>query len=387
MFAGLPAARELVRFTRERPWSDVDAWLNRCVEKHQRKESHLPKWKSASCSKIGKFIWRVLTGKEDQSDSSNRETSDQFDHYETEEEEPDTYVDKAKRLLRRLCDLQLITGLGIVISGLSSLHTITYYHEQQVINYWYLTLDSFWAARMDFMNYDSDEYRPSLVLRYFLMFCSCVLGVAFQISVQLRESGSHPPWDNIHGPCYRWGDGSPQWPWAAGITLYAIFLFILLLPGGWMALRLFTEGMDTFQIWAIKRYLASKGELRTPDCGPKAVQAINKSGPNRGRRVYTWGWAVVVILVFVFIHFLAVWSYGDGFYPLLWFTYVCFNTWNTADVISLRVLNAPLLGPEETEMGFGQVLPLVLMGDILFHIVGVFRGKLPCDGNKIREFD
>ena len=149
-----------------------------------------------------------------------------------------------------------------------------------------------------------------------------------------------------------------------------------------MALRLFTEGMDTLQIWAIKRYLASKGKFRQPNCGSKAVPVSNKRGPNRGRRVITWGWAVVVVLVFVFIHFLAVWSYGDGFYPLLWFTYVCFNTWNTADIVSLRVLNAPLLGPEETEMGFGQVLPLVLMGDILFHIVGVFRGKFPCDRRK-----
>ncbi len=42
MFAALPAFRDTSRLLKEKPWTDVDDWLNRYVQKQARKESHLP---------------------------------------------------------------------------------------------------------------------------------------------------------------------------------------------------------------------------------------------------------------------------------------------------------------------------------------------------------
>lgn len=49
--------------------------------------------------------------------------------------------------LLSLCDIQLVTGTAIVIAGFVQWPRIAFYHRSLVINYWYLTLNSLWAAR------------------------------------------------------------------------------------------------------------------------------------------------------------------------------------------------------------------------------------------------
>lgn len=135
----------------------------------------------------------------------------------------------AKQLLERICDLQLITGVGIVVAGFSQLTTITYYHEEQVMNYWYLTLNSFWAARIDYVE-STDQNLRTWVYR-FAIFISSVLGFSFQAVIAVRQKS--PDWDNIHGPCYRWSDLTTTWvawAWVAGGAVFCLALFLLLSP-------------------------------------------------------------------------------------------------------------------------------------------------------------
>ncbi len=49
-------------------------------------------------------------------------------------------------------------------------------------------------------------------------------------------------------------------------------------------------------------------------------------------------------------------------------------SWNTLDIIDAKVSNLHLVDPPESEMswGFGQVLPMVLLGTIVFSALDVF---------------
>jgi hypothetical protein len=64
---------------------------------------------------------------------------------------------KCQKLLGPLCDLQAITGIGIIIAGWAQIGTINYYHEELVIAYWWLTLNSFWTGRADYLVFDSKD--------------------------------------------------------------------------------------------------------------------------------------------------------------------------------------------------------------------------------------
>jgi hypothetical protein len=49
----------------------------------------------------------------------------------------------AKSALDNLCDIQVVTGTAIVIAGIVQKTSATFYHQQFVMNYWFLTLISF----------------------------------------------------------------------------------------------------------------------------------------------------------------------------------------------------------------------------------------------------
>lgn len=85
-------------------------------------------------------------------------------------------------LLSCLCDLQVITGVGIMLSAFAQWHVITYYHEQLVIQYWNLTLNSFWAVRVSYMNYDSADAPWRVGLRRLCVLVSCGLSTVWQFA-------------------------------------------------------------------------------------------------------------------------------------------------------------------------------------------------------------
>lgn len=60
----------------------------------------------------------------------------------------------AEALLGPLCDLQGITGAAILIAGFSQWRSITYYHREVVLSYFWLILNSYWMGRTAYM-YDA----------------------------------------------------------------------------------------------------------------------------------------------------------------------------------------------------------------------------------------
>jgi hypothetical protein len=83
-------------------------------------------------------------------------------------------------------------------------------------------------------------------------------------------------------------------------------------------------------------------------------------------------------LTVVLSHVIDIVALGSGFYPFLWFLYLLFALWNTFDVISLRVMNHPLLHKsEQFGMPFGQILPLVLILALVLGALDEYEGRRP----------
>ncbi|QDS72477.1 hypothetical protein FKW77_009915 [Venturia effusa] len=111
-----------------------------------------------------------------------------------------------KGFLGPLCDFQAFTGTAIIIAGFSQWQTISFYHESLVVTYWWLTLNSFFAGRMNYMDINTDIAPKIVFMRRLLVFTSCVLGIMFQCLVIVRENNH---WDDdLDGCYYRWRDGT-----------------------------------------------------------------------------------------------------------------------------------------------------------------------------------
>ncbi|KAM7211923.1 hypothetical protein V8F06_012699, partial [Rhypophila decipiens] len=84
------------------------------------------------------------------------------------------------------------------------------------------------------------------------------------------------------------------------------------------------------------------------------------------------------IAIWLFIQFLAVCAYWEGSYRFVFLWCVVFNAWTTVDIVSMRIVNDPLIGADEKKMGFGQVLPLVL-------VLSVFLPSMGGAGNETKS--
>ncbi|KAL5358810.1 hypothetical protein BJX96DRAFT_164000 [Aspergillus floccosus] len=153
-------------------------------------------------------------------------------------------VQKINALFGPLCDLQAMTGVAIMIAGFTQWHTITYYHEQLIMCYWWLTLNSFWVARINYMNLGSIDDQWILRIRRGSILVSCLLAITWLIRITYRELDH---WDDNGGPCYRFLDGTSTWPWVA-IAALSVGLYWFLLQ--WLATWSYGDGFYPFT-WLI----------------------------------------------------------------------------------------------------------------------------------------
>lgn len=85
-------------------------------------------------------------------------------------------------------------------------------------------------------------------------------------------------------------------------------------------------------------------------------------------------WAPTVFS-FSLTNFLAVWSYGSASFGMDTLAILGYLSWNTLDIIDAKVSNHALVDGEMS-WGFGQVLPMVLLGAISFSALDVYqKGK------------
>ncbi|KAI6279903.1 hypothetical protein MCOR27_000537 [Pyricularia oryzae] len=126
---------------------------------------------------------------------------------------------QTREFLGTLCDLQILTGLAITIAGWTQHATISYYHQQLVLAYWSLALNSFWAARVQYLDVDSkndDGTETRDTIRCIAVLCNCLVALTFNIHVEIREQQA---WDDDGGPCYNFLDGTSSLRWKRAMWL------------------------------------------------------------------------------------------------------------------------------------------------------------------------
>ena len=87
--------------------------------------------------------------------------------------------------------------------------------------------------------------------------------------------------------------------------------------------------------------------------------------------------AFFLSIYWILIQFISIWSYGgsdsiwtSAFYVL---AYIGFNVWNTYDILTLKLLNKALLRSDEDKWGYGQVLPMIMLLQLVFNAVDIWR--------------
>ncbi|KAJ0134217.1 Uncharacterized protein HZ326_22720 [Fusarium oxysporum f. sp. albedinis] len=289
----------------------------------------------------------------------------------------------AEDLLGPLCDLQAITGTAIVIAGFSQWNTITFYHRELVLAYWWLTSNSFWMARPAYMYEAVEELNTALsstswtkwraYTRRLLIIVSVFLGISWaSLSNKLEADNWN---ENDPQKCYHFNDITYKsvvmpWVWIAGLGIYQAALI-------WS----FVDRKGTFPgIWKEKgKGLEDFFKDRKNGCSKKNVKISCRSSLAQFLRLLYGRFATFFFwIMFRFVCLarvlISVWSYGDGDVRGFFIVYYVFVIWNTWDIIMLKVMNQPLV-EDETKIGFGQVLPLVLLVQILLNIVDIWKGK------------
>lgn len=263
-----------------------------------------------------------------------------------------------------LCDLQIMTGLSILVAGFATLKEATYYHQAIVLQLWWLTLNSFWVARVEVeqsraLQTDRPKALYALTLnspvwtipRKLAVFCSIVLGLTYQGILDVQQWWGWDP--EVEGLCYISHDDTSDWIWIAGTSLYGLTLLLVMLP--WTK-PFVVHFFDLIESTQDKLVILCKICWRESWSLPRQPQAILV------RLLLVASSTMGLVLFSSLWHFIAIWSYGSGYYPVLLVAEVGFALWSTYDIVDLKVSNAHLVNGEESIWGFGQVFPVVILG-------------------------
>ena len=314
---------------------------------------------------------------------------------------PQRAVDASEEILRGLCDVQLLTGLSIVIAGLATMKSSTYYHQQMVISFWWLTLNSFWVARIELdplvdrrlkdlrrgsetshtiskdprerhTLYDGSSKRS--IARLVAVILSVVLGIFYQSWILVKQKDG---WDSENGNnCFIYHDYSDSWGatwiWIGGLVLYTVTLLLVIFPrtrkrvSWWLALQ--------------KEY-----QQKLWDEFQAIVNLQIGQDPQLSRAMISFQQTVRIVLATALFaasavfwlgqQFLAVVSYGDGWYPILLLAFAGFAGWTTWDIADYKRSNHDLVDAVETSWGFGQVLPITLLLGLALQFLDAFDSE------------
>jgi hypothetical protein len=322
---------------------------------------------------------------------------------------------RAKKLLEPLADIQAVTGIAILISAWAQGCAITFYHQELVLNYWTLTIISFWAARPAFFVKarpseapETSEPRPNtagqrqkppshILYRRVIALLDVCLGAAFHAWVTLRENEN---WDNnVAGQCYHSTDQSDDVPslgsffFVAILTFYALTLFLVII---WE--RKLPNYVNVVCNYVQRELLdfvhTAWGTVRS---GPmQQFPLFGQFWAFLGRAsslVWLGVSAVLFVLTWFISQVLGFWSYSNLSTPFSLLVYVALNVWVTHDIIGLKGINEDLIikppngdpntrfafgqvCPKESlkvQFGFGQVLPLIMMSQLVYNIIDVWN--------------
>lgn len=285
-------------------------------------------------------------------------------------------------LLGPLCDLQIVTGLAIVIAGLAQIPTISFYHESLAISYWWLTLNSFWAARIEYMNENTVKYTGRATIRRIGVLVSVGLGLTFQSIINVRESQD---WVFLRPEyCYISHDHTSNWVWVVGTSIYAVSLVLIIVPTSrpWVhQYQLFLRHMQGNLVEGWKKCATALQKCCFQPITLHHLSLVPSLLRVMFRMTHLVLYSLCLIIYWLLLQFIAVWSFGDGFYPLLIPAYLGFAIWETFDILDLKLSNRSLIDGQENSWGFGQILPMVLLVTIGYNAFDAFKGKILCPDN------
>jgi hypothetical protein len=90
------------------------------------------------------------------------------------------------------------------------------------------------------------------------------------------------------------------------------------------------------------------------------------------RRLYLVLEWILRILGFALTNFLAIWSFGSASFGMETLGILGYVSWATLDIIDAKVSNQDLVNGEMS-WGFGQILPIVILGIITFSALDVYQ--------------
>jgi hypothetical protein len=280
----------------------------------------------------------------------------------------ESYSAFTNRLLITLCDIQIVTGLAILIAGLPQLQlqTISFYHEQLISNFWNQTVNSYWAARDSSFDRQAGRVRRQFQVRIGAIWISIILATVFQWKIFTREKSQ---WDeNRSGFCYRSHDSSTDGVpllWIIGLVIYAIYLFLYL----WSSTN---DWMEDYLIGANR--MVKELETRCSDISERLGPKLRMLSPVADLLAAFLGCSCAT-LWYLLKRFLSFYCLGDRRHILEVLAFIGMSCWNTFDIIDLKVSNHELLEGSENGWGFGQILSIGLLGIIVLTIFDSYTGK------------
>lgn len=240
-------------------------------------------------------------------------------------------------VIGQLCELQALTGLGILVAGMTQWDRISFYHEQLVMCYYSMTFNSFWAGRVSYMNCGARGGERRLFVRRASLLISIILSIVWRSYSDLRE---HDLWDDDDTDeqgvrkgarsCYRYMDQSGYLFdfifWNSGQLIFGAALMFFLIPRlRWLG----TMGVlisRLFFLWLWNHVEDAIEEIRrsypydadeTPrGCESRIVFATWKlySRMAAVAKIAIFGTSIVIYTLVQEI--LEIWSFGCGFYPI-----------------------------------------------------------------------
>lgn len=282
------------------------------------------------------------------------------------------YCKFARRITLQLCDVQIITGIAVLVAALAQYKKLTFYHAQFAVQFWWMTLNSFWVSRIDYTRNTPEMATARASVRRVALWLSVALSIVLQVIIAKREKAN---WDPTRpGRCYvsdSTGTGFGQnLFWLAGTVIYFTSISLGLFSG---SRKWFDENVNAKIVPSIK---ATQQWARESWTDTKTYRS-EKHSTILGlgiRYIRTFLYILAWITWFLFCLFVTVWCAGNSaalFELGLYSIFAGFLTWW---IVFLKVQNKPLIRGDETRFTLGQTLPLLLFILVAIHSVDVWAG-------------
>jgi hypothetical protein len=287
------------------------------------------------------------------------------------------YCKWSRRVVLQLCDIQIFTGIAILVSALAQYRTLTFYHAQFATQFWWLTLNSFWISRIDYSRDIPEMATWRAHARRLGVWTSVALSIAAQGIVTYREANQ---WNIVvSGRCYighgvGTGYGQNMF-WLIGTAIYFAALTVSLWrpSRGWFDRNVNEKLVPSFRVmWG----WVKESQIQTQRYNNEAVQhsAIARFFGLSIRRLRTCCYGLAWLTWVILALFFTVWIAGNSaaaFELGLYSVFAGFLTWW---LVFLKVENKPLIKGNEARFTMGQTLPLFLLVLVAIHSLDVWAG-------------